>query len=211
MNDIKIPFNLYDFLGYIVHGFLLLIGLIFLFDIAKDTIDGLISSYGLYPSGFMLLLISYILGHINSDFGKLVIEDFYVKKMKGYPKVLETNKPFREEFNRVFDKYFENKFEDKDNKFLLAFHTVKENCPVAFSRIFSFLVSYGFARNLCMVFNVYALLFLIKFIYHINSWYFVGFLISIAFSYGFFRRYYKFLNHHNLEVYYSFYLYAKNK
>ena len=109
------------------------------------------------------------------------------------------------------DKYFENKFEDKDNKFLLAFHTVKENCPVAFSRIFSFLVSYGFGRNLCMVFNVYALLFLIKFIYYINSWYFVGFLIAIAFSYIFFRRYYKFLNHHNLEVYYSFYLYAKDK
>ena len=213
MGDIKIPFNLYDFLGYIVQGFLLLIGLIFLFDIAKETVDELISSYGLYPSGFILFIISYVLGHVNSEIGKLIIEDFHVKKRKGYPKVLETNEPFREEFNRVFDKYFENKFdiEDRENIFLVAFHTVKENCPVTFSRLFSFLVLYGFSRNLCMIFNAYALIFLIKLIYHINSWYFAGFIISIAFSYVFFRRYYKFLKHYNSEVYYSFYLYAKDK
>ena len=212
MNGIKIPFNPYDFIGYIVQGFLLLIGPILLF-VPTETVNRFITSYNIYTSFFVLLFISYILGHINAEIGSFILESTYVKKIKGYPKILECNKPFNKEFKRVFDAYFKNKFEIEDarNSFLLAFHTVKENCPVAYSRIFTFLGLYGFSRNLCMVFKIYAILFLIKFIFDMNSLYLVGFVVSIALSYVFFRRYYKFLSHHNSEVYYSFYLYAKDR
>ena len=212
MNGIKIPFNLYDFLGYIVQGFLLAIGFILLF-IPTETVNRFIDLHNIYTSSFIILLISYIIGHITAEIGSFILENTYVKKIKGYPQILESNKPFKEEFKRVFDAYFENRFEigDARNSFLLAFHTVKENCPVTYSRIFTFLVNYGFARNLCMVFEIYAILFLIKFVFDINSLYLAGFVVSVALSYVFFRRYYKFLSHHNSEVYYSFYLYAKNR
>lgn len=212
MDGTKIPFNLYDFLGYIVQGFLLLISFILLF-IPTEIVNRVIASYNIYTSSFILLLISYIIGHINAEIGSFILENTYVKKIKGYPPILEGNKPFKEEFKRAFDAYFENRFEIEDarNSFLLAFHTVKENCPVTYSRIFTFLGLYGFSRNLCMVFNIYAILFLTKFIFNINSLYLAGFVVSIALSYVFFRRYYKFLTHHNSEVYYSFYLYAKDR
>lgn len=226
MTDVKFPLSIFDFFAHFLQGFLLLIGLMVAFSVNLASV--LTSESTLLV--LLIVLISYILGHIIAELARLLYERGIIKKLFGYPSdfVFEESKreipllnfylspyppEFISEFKEAFSKYFNGKFSKVSgyNSFLLCFHTVKEYCPNASSRLSIFISMYDFSRNLSFVFLVYAIALVVGGILEKEFFWVLGGIISLIISIIFLLRYLKFFRTYANEVYFSFFTYLNNK
>lgn len=128
MNNVNIPFSLFDFFGYLFPGSILMTAaflfapegsfeqMVTFFDTANDF------KYILYL-GF--LIATYSLGHIVSSIGSILFQRLLIAKLLGYPadNLLQKNRnknrvlshlnykksysvKFQNEFNKIFNDYF---------------------------------------------------------------------------------------------------------
>lgn len=152
----KTPFSIYDFLGYLFAGFLLLAALDYSFDL-----HWIISQKMETSSVTFWVVASYVAGHVNAQWASWLYESKLIKKL-GYPSAnLFTEaarhpfKYYRTPFPAQTAKSIHEKFErmgtglgDGEDLFLFSYHLVKEQCPQTMARLGTFLNIYGFARNL---------------------------------------------------------------
>jgi hypothetical protein len=223
MESLKNPFSFLDLFVYLFPG------LIFFFTIAwLLTPEDKISEIWLFLSKttdfkyilfFLVLVIIYSLGHIVSSFGSFVFEKVLVKKILGYPKDnffrkeknsvwpfmhygFNYSEQFRERFQVIFENYF-GEFTHQD-KFILCFTFVKENCPTTFGRINTFISLYDFSRNSATALIILGIVFFTKS-------YFVYGLLTLISAFLFTSRYLKFFQLHSDEIFRTFYICNHNK
>lgn len=131
MDDAKIPFNFFDFFGYLIPGLIFTIAIIWVLkpkDTYQEIFDFLISTKDLiYIVSFLIIIIIYSLGHIVSSLGSYFFESLLVGKLLGYPsnnlfagKEKNTwpfssygknySKEFRNSFNEKFKEHFGDLF-----------------------------------------------------------------------------------------------------
>lgn len=226
MTNVKFPLSVFDFFAYLIQGFLLLVGFCYLF---KINILEITTTDNLFFD-FIVIVLSYILGHIVAELSRWIIEGGIVRKYLGYPsdfvfkeehrkKLLFTeylrpySKEFINEFKTAYGWYYNNKFSriDDYNSFRLCFHTVKERCPNAFSRLEVFISMYDFNRNLSMVSIVYGGIFLTIVITTGELIWLLGVALSLILTFMLLLRYLKFFKSFADEVYYSFLNYVMEK
>ena len=207
--DYKIPFNVFDFFGYLITGFLFEVFLFF--GIGLRISD--ILPADIYLKGGLIIIFAYILGHIIAFFASLVVEGFIMKKFFGYPSENlfdnpKTNKKaYKKDFQEALIKAYKDKTGlgfDPHNFFKFAFHYVKESSPVTFARLGIFINLYDFLRNLCMLFLIMAIWSFINFFF--LGWPVYLFLLFIVLSVIFYFRFLKFFNLFADEVFRSFYI-----
>ncbi len=219
MNLIKSPFNIYDLLSYLSNGFILSIVIYFFYFNKENLIKIIIGKLTLSVSIILLVLISYIIGHLISLSSSSLFEKLIIKYLLGYPSYnFFTDKPIgfkiikkifglysyksqysifvKKKINSKFKRIFNLNFKDVDN-FNLCFHFVKENSPATYNRLLTFISIYGFCRNLSMNLLIIAIILIF------NSYFTFGFII-IVLSYLFFLRYLKFFRQYGDEVYKTF-------
>lgn len=205
----KIPFNIFDFFGYLITGFLFEV---FLFLSVGVRING-IPPVDIYLKGGLIIISAYILGHIIALFASLIIEGFITKKLFGYPSENlfddpKTNKKaYKKDFQEALKKAYKEKTGlsfDRNNFFKFAFHYVKESSPVTVARLGTFLNLYNFSRNLCMLFLIMAIWSFIDFFF--LGWPVYLFSLFIVLSVIFYFRFLKFFNLFADEVFRSFYI-----
>ena len=86
MERLQNPFSLYDFLGYLIPGSIMLYGLLFLYLPTGTQIGDVLKCYNLdgYEDAFLIIISSYSIGHIISFVSSLTIEKLSLW-MHGYP------------------------------------------------------------------------------------------------------------------------------
>ena len=78
------PFNLYDFLGYLIPGILCLVIIQFAGFIELSIFEGLKISGSEWLDLIIIIVVAYTLGHLLSIVSSRTIEDYYVWR-NGYP------------------------------------------------------------------------------------------------------------------------------
>jgi hypothetical protein len=219
MNLIKSPFNIYDLLSYLANGFILIIAVFFLFFNEEEFIANIIEKLSLSIGIIILVIASYIVGHLISMLSSSFFEKIIVKYILGYPsRNFFLKKPAQfKVIKKIFGFYFyktpynhdvidriENKYKkifkldfNKWESFNLCFHHVKENSQTTYNRLLTFISIYGFCRNLSLNFLIIAIMMLV------NNYIFFG-VGAIVLSYLFFLRYLKFFRQYGDEVYKTF-------
>ncbi len=157
----KVPFDVYDFFGYLASGLVVLLGMEFIFGFPRVLDQDLT-----VVETAALILGAYIAGQCAAAPAKLVLEDGLVDKLLKRPSVnlFRQNRPF---VGRVLAPgYYQQLPEDRRKKVLdrakqggvegtgegLFLHVryspeIRENATVM-GRLDNFLAKYGFARNL---------------------------------------------------------------
>lgn len=207
--DYKIPFNIFDFFGYLITGFIFEV---FLFFSLKLQISYILP-FNSYLIGAIIVISAYILGHIFAFLSSFIIEEIITKKSFGYPSknIFDNPKTNKQAYDRNLQKALVKSYEEKTgfkfnhyNFFKFAFHYIKESSPVTFSRLGTFIALYDFSRNLCMLFLTIAIWSFVNFL--LNGWPLYFIFISILFSLIFYLRFLKFFYLFADEVFRSFYI-----
>lgn len=208
----KTPFSIYDFLGYLFAGFLLLVAVDFAFD--QHWIVG----QKMEPSHVAFWVVaSYVAGHVNAQWASWLYESKLIKKI-GYPSAnlfaeaarrpfkhyrtplpAQTAKSIREKFERMSTGLGEG-----EDMFLFSYHLVKEQCPQAMARLGTFLNIYGFARNLSFASILVALVLAAAAIAKNKPalWPLAG--VSLVVAVTLFFRFLKYYRHYSIEVFTTF-------
>ena len=97
-NSLKVPFDLYDFFGYLFPGSFFSIGILFIYLANKEEVFDIFTITTKYSplfenmniiAGvilvFLLIICFYLLGHIVASFGSLIVEKILLKGIFGYP------------------------------------------------------------------------------------------------------------------------------
>jgi hypothetical protein len=168
----RLPFTVYDILGYFIPGFLLLVGLThFLPDIrpALDTHIAMLSgTFARQAIGVTVVIAaSYALGHLVSLLAGLSIERIMVKVVKYPSQYLMDNAGLKrrwyhkEPLGKVAQKRVAIRFKeefgeeledcDKGEWFSLIDHYHRCHSPQIAARMYNYVVLYGFLRNTAFV------------------------------------------------------------
>lgn len=170
----RLPFTVYDILGYFFPGFLFLIGLYHTVPTLSELAHAhtvLISSSFFRGSVGLLILVTaaYTLGHLLSWGASLTVERFVIW-MVGYPsQYLLSDEPRKWMRPRSLGKLAKEKFksrfevvfgtEAKNNDwFEVVDHHVRNHSFAAAARMYNYVVLYGFLRNTAFVSFVIACL-----------------------------------------------------
>lgn len=157
----KIPFEPYDFFGYLASGFTLLVGMQFVFGFPI-----ILAQQQSAIEDLLLLLTAYIVGHVVAMPAKAIFEDLVVGHLLDRPSknLFENKRPlFR---GILFPGYYkplpkltqsailerartDGKFLEGEDLFLhIRYSTEIKSDPQIVHRLGSFLNQYGFSRNL---------------------------------------------------------------
>ncbi len=85
MNLIKSPFNIYDLFSYLANGFILSIVIYFLYFDRNDLIETTIEKLTVSVSVILLVLVSYIIGHLISMLSRSISDKLIIEYLLGYP------------------------------------------------------------------------------------------------------------------------------
>jgi len=226
MTDQQFPFSAFEYLGYIVPGVVVLVG-IFLNYGPLDSFAKLgeylssikDASFAFYAA---LLLSAYVLGHIVSALGSFVFERQIVHRFLGYPSenlfrenakpsrvfreyLRPYSLPFSREFRKIFVARFGSEYETLD-QFLLCLHDVKERMPTTYNRLERFIRLYDFARNLAMGFILLAAELSARAIAQVDLNWFGSAALSVGLAFALFLRYLRFFRSYSDEVFRSFFI-----
>ncbi len=223
MDDSNIPFNFFDFFGYLIPGLIFTTAIIWVMipeNTYQKTIDFFNSTKDFtYIISFVILIIIYGLGHVVSSLGSYLFEGILVGKWLGYPSKNLFNreekntwpfssygKNYSKEFRNSFNEKFKEHFGDFNSldKFILCFTYVKEKCPATFGRLTIFISLYDFSRNFALALLILAVVCILKG-YYLYS----GILFVLTFL--FISRYLKFFRIYADEVFRTFYIYNLKK
>ncbi len=224
MNLIKSLFNIYDLFSYLSNGFILSVVIYFLYFGKKNIIEATIEKLTLSVSVILLVIVSYIIGHLISMLSSSFFEKIIIKNLLGYPssnffsekqirfkavRIIFGVYFYKASYSKVLKDKIKNKYKEifildfrNSENFNLCFHYVKEKSLVTYNRLLTFISIYGFCRNLSINFLIIAVILLA------NSYFLFG-LITIIFSYLFFLRYLKFFRQYGDEVYKTFIVLGK--
>jgi hypothetical protein len=172
----RLPFTVYDILGYFIPGFLFLAGVTHFFPAVQATVDSHMLRLGSGLSGQaiglgMVIAASYAAGHIVSFVASYTVEKGMIG-INGYPsEYLMDNEGFKrrwyhhealgklaqqriaarfqEEFNASLNDY------ERRDWFQLIDHYHRANSPQIAARTYNYVVLFGFLRNTAFV--LYAL------------------------------------------------------
>ena len=158
MDKLGIKATLYDFFAYLLPGICTIFVIkIFILNIASEfdykDILNLFVITNIYQF-LILLILSYISGHLISTISSILIEKNIVKKIQrlnNYFKIsnLLSNDIYRN-FEENYKMKFNSKFNEKDFRLIVCY--VEENHKENYSTSFVFLCFYGMARNISFVF-----------------------------------------------------------
>ncbi|MCG8431768.1 MAG: hypothetical protein MJA29_11420 [Candidatus Omnitrophica bacterium] len=226
MKNHAVPFNLYDYLGYLMTGF---VTIIFIYSLGiaeitklKNSLESVLQHE--YILTVLLMIACYIVGQIVSLFGKCIFVNIIIKKWLNYPsrnffRMFSDNEKFRNfkpvrwfhfrEYKRPYPEEFANKIKeyyeqetgrrfDESEAFLFCFHYVKEYCPATHARLLIFLSLYDFSRNLSVIFLMMGAVYFLscRMMWGAGCW---------MFAYLLFFRYLQFFRIFSNEVFRSFY------
>lgn len=216
----KIPFSIYDFFGYLTPGALFLISIDYFLlkqQLIKSAAENLIT-------GFVSLILVYIIGHIISSVSCWCFEKIFVKKFLKPPSVtLFKDKRSIVKLKKLFSTYYnplsknvqdniikklgiesETSEDEKYNAmFQLAFSRVKIHEPSMLS-LNNFLYLYGFARSVSLVCLVMVLILFVSSVFYkisICPWWIVGFIFAFIMM---FFRYLKFYRYYDRDMFLSY-------
>jgi hypothetical protein len=232
MVELKISFSKYDFFAVIIPGFLILVSTLILlekgfFILLENTLNtfNVLNFVFILIFGTVVIILSYIIGLNVSYFSSWLIEGKIIKKWLKYPSVnlfthrksgklfksyrRSFSKSFQKKFKTTYNDYFKDDFEKDQESFSLIHAVIKENCPVSFSRLTTFISIYGLLRNLSL-----------SIIYPMIVGIYIGiisssgvlitiFIISLAIiPYSCFRGFLKFFRTYANELFKSFYVFC---
>lgn len=156
----KIPFDVYDFFGYLASGFVLLVGMELVFGFPEVLLADLT-----VVQGGLILLGAYVAGHGVATPAKAFLEGVIVHRVLGEPtahllfprrprlRLLLPGyfKPLPEEIRRRLLEQLGSSTEAQDPQelfFKARFSPSVQESQAAMGRLSKFLAQYGFARNL---------------------------------------------------------------
>jgi len=166
----KDHYNLYDFLGYILPGFLLLGGVLFSLQRYFDVSIMNFISNSMAVESTAFIIFSFIIGHLIQGFSNPIEKIIYKIKWNGYPSnqfLDKQNKHFSQEYKNKLKEKLYNQFdltEKSSNKELFnsAYcYLIQKGCK---GRIERFLALHGFYRGLMISCGALFLLFLTLFV-----------------------------------------------
>ncbi len=221
----NLPLSVYDILGYLASGFLILAASEFAFDgqwlLDRDWKPG---SIGLYVT------MAYVIGHISANLSSDLIENRFGRKLLGPSEILlfrseNANNGFWAYVFPGFFKPLPTKTQERVLKaaepeglnepgralFLHAFAIVKQD-KTTLERLNTFLNLYGFCRNIAFALIVAAMVIaasgvwypLALCLYH-PDWKKVGIaVICVIGAIGMLYRYLKFYRHYTHEVFITY-------
>lgn len=215
-------FSLYDFLGFIIPGYLVLGSLIFLF-VPLPTIRAALDSVEPYKyiGSFATILIAYGAGHLVSQVASLVGERLLIGKWLGYPSEnffhtqpgVRLFKDYRRPYAEAFAKEWKQRYEatlggafHHREAFLNAFHYVKEHSRQTLERLNTFIAIYDFARNTALAMVVIAMGAGIQALRLGGGNYVAIAGVALLTAVLFFYRYLKFFRHYTDEVFRTFHV-----
>jgi hypothetical protein len=157
----RVPFNLYDFLGYLASGFLVLASLDFSCGsvwLRREMVPPL---YALF-----WLLCAYILGHLVAHSASFLIENLFLRTFLGSPEIHLFGTPSRSWKARLFPNHFrplpgatqervlaraqERGAAGSGRALFLHCLAIVQIQPVTMDRLNIFLAQYGFCRNVSL-------------------------------------------------------------
>lgn len=219
----SIPLSVYDTLGYLAAGFLILAA-------AELGYDGtwLVERDWKPGSTALYVTMAYVIGHIVANISSYLIEHRFLRGLLKSPEetLFADEKPsekcgWREKLFPIFFKPLPKKTQDRILKaaepeglnepgralFLHAFAVVKSD-KVTMDRLNTFLNLYGFCRNMCLAMLIAPVILVTGAARHVVM---VGWtdadcakllfaLVSIAGAVGMLYRYLKFFRHYTIEV-----------
>jgi len=213
----RLPFEPYDFFGYLSTGLVALFGFklitncpLFFIDPAQKNPEPFLI--------FLILLFSYLIGQILATPAKWLLEDIFVQKVLKFPTphlMWDQNPDSRKIMRFFFSGYLKPlpkqvqkkvlskaKSEGLENSsgedlfLFLRFRDSIRNDQNLMKRIQSFSNMYGFNRNLCFVFFVLAISIPFNGLKGFSTHALGAFFISIVFLY----RYLKFFRLYSFEL-----------
>lgn len=205
MDNMNIKATIYDIFGYIFPGimFLIFIGITYV-QLNTATIDTklvptIVSYFKNINLYFLVLIVSYYIGHLTSSLSSLFIEKWIVyNKYSAYfsRKLIIDNLlsiGAKERFLEIFKSTFGFDYsEGKD--FRLVINYVEKNYSNNYSTSFVFLSFYGMARNMSFIFLLFSIIQVyIKCYFHLNNLSFIFFPLMVAFI--FFYEYFRYLKY----------------
>lgn len=202
ISDIKA--TVYDFFAYILPG------LIFVFlgyiqyrhfqnywDINENI--NIFCSFLDFKGSLMLLLLSYLLGHLLSSLSSLVVEKNIFLKINFLSKGLQDKNQISSKLFKCFsDKYikvFNKDYESKDIRSVICY--VESKQPAVYSTAFVFLSFYGMARSIAFSFSLFFISEMVNLLVKYSIWglFYTGgaLVVSLIFYYEYnrFFRYFR--------------------
>jgi len=213
----KIPFSVYDFFGYLAAGFVVLVSIDLSCGgawLAKDSIPPL---YALF-----LILLAFVVGHLVAHIAGVLLENLFVRRFLRSPEEHLFGVAEKSWRSRLFPGNFKPLPEAiqvhirarakeygapiSERALFLHCHAVVKNQSTTLDRLNTFLVQYGFCRNISMAFALAALVPLLGRLWCPSTrvplvpWVSLALLLSV----GMFYRYLKFFRHYTIEVFTSY-------
>lgn len=157
MDKLGIKTTLYDVLGYVIPGMMLIVGMYVLFVTGNSNeyipaVKSLVKVESNLMFGTGIILCSYVLGHVISSIGSFIFENRLMKylfKKKGFRWLYKINEEYEGENHK---EQFVKLVGDKAS---FSFRSVvaysEENTKVAYDTAFVFLSIYGLSRNVAVV------------------------------------------------------------
>jgi hypothetical protein len=213
----RIPFSVYDFFGYLATGFVVLVSIDLSCGgawLAKDSISPL--------SALFLILLAFVVGHLVAHIAGVLLENLFVRRLLRSPEehvfgVAETSwrsrlfpgnfKPLPEAIQvRIRARAEEYGAPISERALFLHCHAVVKNQPTTLDRLNTFLVQYGFCRNISMAFAWAALVLVLGRLWCPSTPVplFPWLPLALVLSVGMFYRYLKFFRHYTIEVFTSY-------
>lgn len=195
MDKLGIKATIYDILGYIIPGLLMLIFVyIFMNNLDVKWIISLKTASYTTPFYVLIFILSYVSGHIVSSLSSFIFEG----KISNYI----TKKYFKKDNSHHNDKtqlIFNKNFDDCNRQLIIS-HCQKNN-PTLYETAFVFLTIYGLSRNISICFFVIDIYVIKK--YGIISMESAVLVISTILL---IRNYYRFKDYYNHKINSSLYL-----
>jgi hypothetical protein len=209
----KIPFNVYDFFGYLAVGFLVLVSIDFACNGGWLLNDNIIPVYALF-----WVLMAYIIGHITAHVASFLLENLFVQKFLGSPEEHLLGEPKLSWKARLFPGNFKPLPKKAQERILarvselggpetgraLFFHcyAIVKSEPDTRDRLSIFLARYGFCRNISLASLLVAGSLILGPIRcpatagEVLPW----LPVALAIAVGMLYRYLKFFRHYTVEV-----------
>ena len=189
MDKLGIKATIYDILGYITPGLLLIIIVyMFIYNLDLSWIISLKFISFSTPFYILILIISYVSGHIISSLSSYIFENCLVKKLTNI---------FIKRDNKLLDEkcivLVGKEYEKCDKQLITSYCQIKY--PSIYDTSFAFLTFYGLSRNISIVFIILDMFVIDKYgFFTIQN--IVVFLLLILLI----RNYYRFKKYYNEKI-----------
>ena len=187
MKDLQL--SLYDFLGYVIPGFILIIGLAGIFDVHQPIEKKFCYLMSIGTTGWIILVVlSYILGHLLHSISNLTIDKFRDYPPKRYfdkkdDDILEHQRKMisikiASLLNKPTPTHHQDEIKLIGSSYWLCYTYILNNLKSPLSPIFLSLT--GFYRGITVCFALLTIFTLVKILYLLNA-------LGIAFILIFYR------------------------